>query len=422
MTQQPGPSLRLCLWLIGVSLVLLAVLGTVFVPWSWVPGGHLEGVRGSEVFSPAQLARGESYSSAQRHLGWAGLGVSTVLALLLGLTRLGARLARVVRRPWWLRVLLATLLVLLAGRLVTAPFDLAIRANALDSGLTRQSLGGWLSDQGISLLVGWVFAGGTVLLVIGAARLSPRRWPLWTALAGAVLTVLGSWVYPVVVEPLFNHFTSLPDGELRTRILALARTEHVAVSDVLVADASRRTTTLNAYVSGFGSTKRVVLYDNLVNDVPQRETLAVVAHELGHAKNHDVLLGTVLGAAGVVGGSGLLGLVLSRRRLLARAGVENPGQPEVVALVLALATVGSLLASPVQNTISRAIEARADRASLEATGDYAGFESLQVQLATRSLSDADPPRWSQFWFGSHPTAVQRIGLARALQQQADRKR
>ncbi len=156
---------------------------------------------------------------------------------------------------------------------------------------------------------------------------------------------------------------------------------------MLVADASRRTTTLNAYVSGFGSTRRVVLYDNLVKDVPQREALTVVAHELGHARHHDVLLGTVLGAVGVVLGSGLLGLVLSRRRVLERAGVEDPGQPEAVALILALAAVGSLLVSPVQNTVSRAVEARADRASLEATKDYVGFERMQKQLAVRSLSD-----------------------------------
>lgn len=410
--------MRLCLWLVGISSVVLVVLGVVFVPWSWVPGGHIVTVRGSEVFSSAQLSRAEAFSSAQRHLGWGSLAVSVVLTLVLGLTSLGARLTRHLRGPWWLRTLVATLALLLAGELSTAPFALAIRSNALDSGLTTQSLGGWARDQGVSLLVGWVFAGVMVLLVIGTARRSPPRWPLWTALAGAVLTVLGSWVYPVVVEPLFNHFTSLPDGQLRTRIMALARAEKVPVSDVLVADASRRTTTLNAYVSGFGGTRRVVLYDNLVKDVPQRETLAVVAHELGHARHHDVLLGTVLGSAGVVLGSGLLGLVLGRRRVLERAGAQYPGQPEAVALLLALATVGSLLASPVQNTVSRAIEARADRASLEATGDYTAFEKMQEQLAIRSLSDDDPPRWSQFWFGSHPTTVQRIGLARALQRHA----
>jgi STE24 endopeptidase len=412
-----GSSVRLCLWLVGVSSVVLVVLGVVFVPWSWVPGGHIVTVRGSEVFSPAQLSRAEAYSSAQRHLGWASLAVSVVLTLVLGLSSLGARATGRLRGPWWLRALSATLALLLAGELATAPFALASRSNALEYGLTRQSLGGWARDQGVSLLVGWVFAGVLVLLVLGTARRSPRRWPLWTALAGAVLTVLGSWVYPVVVEPLFNHFTPLPDGELRTRIMELARSEKVPVSDVLVADASRRTTTLNAYVSGFGGTRRVVLYDNLVKDVPQRETLAVVAHELGHARHHDVLLGTVLGSAGVVLGSGLLGLVLGRRRILVRAGVRRPGQPEAVALVLALATIGSLLASPVQNTVSRAIESRADRASLEATGDYPAFEKMQEQLAVRSLSDDDPPRWSQFWFGTHPTTVQRIGLARALQRQ-----
>lgn len=415
MTPDPAPSTRLCLGLVGVSVVLLAVLGAVLVPWSWVPSGHVVAVRGSEVFSPTELSRGAAYSSAQRHLGWASLTVSLLLALFLGLTPVGARVTRHLPGPWWLRALLATFAVLLVGELVTLPFSLASRGNALDYGLTHQPLGGWVRDQVVSLLVEWVFAVVMVLLVIGTARRSPRRWPLWTALAGAVLTVLGSWVYPVVVEPLFNHFTSLPDGQLRSRILALARTEHVPVSDVLVADASRRTTTLNAYVSGFGSTRRVVLYDNLVDGVPQRETLSVVAHELGHARHHDVLIGTALGAAGVVLGSGLLGLVLGRRRLLGRAGVERAGQPETVALLLALAAVGSLLASPVQNTVSRAIEARADRSALEATHDYPAFEAVQVQLATRSLSDADPPRWSQFWFGSHPTTLQRIGLARALQ-------
>ena len=336
---------------------------------------------------------------------------------MLGLTHLGARLVRLVPGPWWVKALLGTLALLVVGELATAPFALLARSNALEYGLTRQSLGGWLRDQVTSLAVSWVFAGVTVLVVLVSARRSPRRWPLWAALAGAVLTVLGSWVYPVVVEPLFNRFTSLPHGELRTKVLALAEKEKVPVSDVLVADASRRTTTLNAYVSGFGSTKRIVLYDNLVEDVPEREALVVVAHELGHARHHDVLKGTVLGATGVVLGSGLLGLLLSRRRLLDRAGVTDAGQPEVVALLLAIAALGSLLASPVQNTISRAVEARADRASLEATGDYRGFERTQVQLATRSLSDDDPPWLSQFWFGSHPTTLQRIGMARALEQE-----
>ncbi len=403
--------------MVCLSALVFALLCAFLVPWSWVPGGHLVDVRPNDVFSDAQIRRSETYSSMQRHLGWASLALSLAVALVLGLTRLGAKLVRLVPGPWWVKALVGTLLVLLVGELATAPFDLAFRSNALEYGLTRQSLGGWLRDQATSLLVSWVLAGISVLVVLVPARRSPRRWPLYAGAAGAVLTVIGSWVYPVVVEPLFNHFTPLPHGNLRTEILALAAKEKVPVSDVLVADASRRTTTLNAYVSGLGGTRRVVLYDNLVDDVPERETLVVVAHELGHARHHDVLKGTVLGATGVVFGSGLLGLLLSRRRLLERAGVTDAGQPEVVALLLAIAAVGTLVASPVENTISRAVEARADRASLQATDDYRGFERMQVQLATRSLSDPDPPWLSQFWFGSHPTALQRIGMARALQRQ-----
>jgi len=107
-------------------------------------------------------------------------------------------------------------------------------------------------------------------------------------------------------------------------------------------------------------------------------------------------------------------VLLSRRRLREQVGVDGLGDPRVVPLLLALAVVGSLLASPVQNTISRAIEARADRSALEATGDTGTFIAMQKQLALRSLSDPTPPAWSQFWFGSHPTVLQRIGMGESL--------
>jgi STE24 endopeptidase len=271
-----------------------------------------------------------------------------------------------------------------------------------------------MADRGTSLAVTWAFTSVALLVVVLLARRAPRTWPLWGALAAASLAMLGSFVYPVVVEPLFNHFTPMKAGPLRSDILALAEKEHVQIDDVLVADASRRTTRLNAYVSGFGSTRRVVVYDTLLTGLPQPEIEMIVAHELGHARHDDVLVGTVLGALGSAAGIGLLGLLLTRRRLLARAQVHGLGDPRVVPLVLALAVVGSLLASPVQNTISRAIEARADRSALAATGDPATFIDMQKQLALRSLSDPTPPAWSQFWFGSHPTVLQRIGLARAM--------
>jgi len=101
---------------------------------------------------------------------------------------------------------------------------------------------------------------------------------------------------------------------------------------------------------------------------------------------------------------------------LRRGDHDGLGDPRVVPLLLALAVVGSLLASPVQNTISRAIEARADRSALQATRDPATFIAMQKQLALRSIADPTPPAWSQLWFGSHPTVLQRIGMARRLEE------
>lgn len=413
------PSRRLSLVVfLGCGLAFVVLAG-LLVPWSWLPNGDLRPVPAHQVFTTVEVRRMETYSGMQRHLGWASLAVSVVLAVVLGLTRAGSALVRRLPSRWWLRSMLAVLLLLVAGALASLPFALRARGNAVRYGLTHQSLSGWVRDQAVSLLVSWVLTGVLVLVVIGLARRSPRRWPAYAALAGALLTVVASWLYPVVIEPLFNTFTPLAKGALRSDLLHLAEREHVPVSDVLVADASRRTTTLNAYVSGFGSTRRIVLYDTLLHGVPREETRLVVAHELGHARHHDVAVGTALGAVGAAAGAGLLGLVLSSSALRRRAGVESAGQPEVVPLLLALVAVGSLLASPLQNTISRAVEARADRASLSATGDVHGFVAMQRRLALRSLSDPTPPPVSQFWFGSHPTSLQRIGLARSLAEHSD---
>ena len=220
----------------------------------------------------------------------------------------------------------------------------------------------------------------------------------------------------MLVEPLFSDFTPMKPGPFKASVFRLADDEGVRIDDVLVSDASRRTTTLNAYVSGFGSTRRVVVYDTLLRDLSPNQARVVIAHELAHAKNNDVLVGTVLGAAGGVAGVALLALLLDSQWLQRCAGVSGPGDPAAVAVILALVAVGGFLVSPAQNTISRAIEARADRVSLQVTGEGTDFKEMQKELAVRSLSDPTPWVGSQFWFGSLPTALQRIGMPAALKE------
>ena len=147
-------------------------------------------------------------------------------------------------------------------------------------------------------------------------RLFPATWWIWAAVGAAGFVVLVSFAYPLVVEPIFNKFASLPTGVLRTALLELAARDHVDVGDVLVADASRRTTALNAYVSGLGSTRRIVVFDTLVGRARSAEVESVVAHELGHTKHRDVLRGTLFGALGAAAAVCLLFLLLQWQPLL----------------------------------------------------------------------------------------------------------
>jgi STE24 endopeptidase len=406
---------RLAWTLLALGVVLLLVLAWWWVPWSWVPGKTLRTPAPGAVFTPAQIARSDAFTWPVRYLSWSSLAVSLLVAAVLGLTPLGARAARSLGgRRWWTVALAGTFAFCVVVRLVTLPFALLVRRRSLDAGLTNQGIAGWARDALMSFGLTFLVSAVLVLLVVGVARRSPRRWFVPVGGLLVLLTFAVSYVYPVVVEPLFNRFTPLPDGALRTSILRLADREGVPVDDVLVADASRRTTTLNAYVSGFGDTRRVVLYDTLTADLPPAQIRSVVAHELGHARHDDVLLGTSLGAVGAMAGTCLLALVLDARVVRRRAGVTGAGDPAVAALVLAAVAWGSFLASPAQNTVSRAIEARADRAALVATDDPVSFDRLQRQLALHSLADPAPPSLSQFWFGSHPTVLQRIAIAEAV--------
>ena len=389
----------------------LLVLARVLVPPDVVAGLHLPAA--SDVFDPAFLDRAEAYARSARAWSWSSLGVSVVVACVLGFTRAGRALVGRLPGPWWCVVVLAVGLLAVVGRLVTLPLGLGLHREQVRVGLSTQGTGAWLLDVARSVGVGVVLTSLALLVLVGTARRLPRAWPV---VAGAVLGLLvlgASFVYPLLVEPLFNDFEPLPPGQLRSDVLDLADQEGVNVDDVLVADASRRTTTLNAYVSGFGSTRRVVLYDTLVDDLPRDQALSVVAHELAHAKHRDVVTGSVLGAVGVFAAVGLLGLLVGA--LGRRTGV-GMADPRVVPLVLALVAVGSLLASPLENAVSRRIEARADADALAVTGDPGAFEAMQRRLAEKALADPTPPAWSQWWFGSHPTALQRIALARSVEE------
>jgi STE24 endopeptidase len=210
-----------------------------------------------------------------------------------------------------------------------------------------------------------------------------------------------------VIAPIFNRFERLPDGETRRDVLELARRAGVEVGEVYVADASRRTTAVNAYVTGIGRTKRVVLFDTLLDGGFTRdEVRLVVAHELAHVRHRDVQRGLVLLAATSPP------LVWSIARLARRMGArpEGAGLP-------AVALAGGIVAPAfgmVANWFSRRMERRADAFAMGLVADPRTQIAVQRALCVRNVAEPEPPRWVRIVFGSHPTSLERIAMAESF--------
>jgi STE24 endopeptidase len=368
-------------------------------------------VDAQQYFTAMQLGQAEDFRSVQRILGLAGLGIGIgTLAVLVRRSPKGI-LGRLEARP-----LLGGAAAAAGISLLLVVTELPVRAwmreRALDVGLATQSWPDWAADVLKAAGIGAVTAavGGFVAMVL--IRRFPRNW--WAP--GSVLViaygVITIWLYPIVIDPLFNDFERLPKGQLRSDVLELADRAGVDVGEVYRVDASRRTSAANAYVGGLGHTKRVVLYDNLIDDFPRGEVRVVVAHELGHQKHDDVLRG--LAWLAIVAPAGMfLAQALSER--FARG--ERLGTPAgLPALALALALVGLGLGCA-SNVLSRQVESRADSFALELTRDPDDFIEFEQRITVKNVSDPDPPELLHFLFDTHPTTLERIGFGEAFRSE-----
>ena len=373
-----------------------------------------DGVQTRAYFSQSELDRAREFRRTQRLLGILGLGLSGGTLVLLVARPPSGLLERVGRRP-----LLGAAgtgagiaLLIVVARL---PVSAVAHKRAFDVGLSTQQWGPWLGDLGKSagIEAGFAAAGGAIALAL--VRRFPRGW--WVPAAGVIVVigVLAIYLLPVLVDPLFNKFERLPDGRLRSDVLALASKADVDVGEVYRVDASRRTTAANAYVGGLGATKRVVLYDNLLERFPADQVISVVAHELAHARHRDLQRGLLWLAIVAPAGTYLVQRVAA---LVGRGqGLgdprADPGPAVLPAIALSLAIVSFALGSA-SNVLSRQVEARADAFSLRLTRDPEAFIGLERRLALSNVADPNPPRLYQLLFGTHPTTVQRIGIGEAF--------
>jgi STE24 endopeptidase len=373
-----------------------------------VPHLQLPNLDPRAYFSAGELARIEDFRRLTRALLLGSLVIEgTVLALLAwkaswlsdtigglarGRLRTGATLGALAAFTVWLALL---------------PLGAVSQWWRRRYGLSHQSYANWLRDQAVSLAIQVVLVTVAVVVVMALAGWLGRRW--W--LAGGPALALGATAlllaYPLVVQPLFNRFTPLPNRQLAAQIEALARKEGVTVQSVEVADASRQTTAANAYVAGIGPTRRVVLFDTLLDGRFSRpEILSVAAHELAHVGRRHLWKGLGWFALIVIPSSFVLAWVTERRGGLA--------EPRTVPLALAGAFVLFLLTLPLSNVVSRRYEAEADWIALRSTSDPRAFIGLEQSFVRSGLIDPNPPGWYSFAIATHPSPLDRIAMAQAF--------
>jgi STE24 endopeptidase len=370
----------------------------------------------SAYFDEAEVERARDYRSDQRLLFAGGLAAqgAVLLVLIAGRPRVARELLeRAGERPV-LGGAAAAGGLLVAVSAAALPFDVASHERAVDVGISTQDLGAWAGDWLKSTAVSAALAAAVGTGALALVRRYPGRWWIPGSAAAVAVSAALTWLGPVVLAPLFNDFDELEPGEAREDTLELAVRAGVEVGEVYRVDASRRSTALNAYVGGLGPTKRVVLYDNLLEDLDRGARRSVIAHELAHVEGRDIPRGILFVAI-----SAPLALLFAGglARGLARHSDAEPGSPAylpALALSFAIAAFGVGIAG---NQLSREVEARADTVALELTEDPRAMIELQTRLAERNLSDPDPPDLASFLFGTHPTTLERIGAALAWERE-----
>lgn len=250
-----------------------------------------------------------------------------------------------------------------------------------------------------------VVAGGAAVLewlIVASLDL----WWLYASLLAAAATVLITMLLPVLLMPLFNKFVPMQDGSLKRALLDMARRTGVTVTGVYVMDMSRRTTTANAMLTGLGPTRRMIVGDTLLTGFPEDEVQVVMAHELAHHYYRHITKGLALSA-----------LVLPPIFFLAFQLVPSawaaaaPGSMRYLGAFVAVLYLINLLSSPVSNRLSRFFEWQSDEFALRITGLADAAAKMFARLADGALSDIDPPAIVQFFFYTHPPALERVAHA-----------
>lgn len=402
---------------IALLLVYLFIQASEFA-LAWINLNYLKhhgadvppGFEGS--LPPETLRQSADYTIAHNRLSLAESLSGTLLIILFlfcGLLETYDRWVTSLSLPFILEGILFFLLLHLAQTVLEIPFSL-YRNFSLENryGFNTMTVGTWLSDFIKSTLLSLLLIS---LLVTGAFTLimtRPQHWWLWVWGFLTIVSLSLIYLSPWVIEPLFSKFEPLHSTELKNAIQSLLGKAGLEVRSVLQMDASRRSKHSNAYFSGIGKVKRIVLYDTLLERLDPPEILAVLAHEAGHWKKRHILKRLAASEAVTLFSCLAAFYLLSQGNLPALFELEKASFPAQLVLLGFLFSLPLTVFAPLGNWLSRRHEQQADRFAAELSATPEALASALIKMSRDNLANLHPhPLYAAVYY-SHPPVVERV--------------
>jgi Zn-dependent protease with chaperone function len=350
-------------------------------------------------------------------------GLAILLALLyLGVAAKYRAIAETSGKNRFVQALIFVALFLITTTALQLPLDAYQQSISRQYGLSVQGWGSWFGDVLKGMLVGYVFLTFVAWVIATLIRVSPRRWWLYSWAIIFVLVVFIVAIAPVVIDPLFNKFEPLDKSnpQLVDAIEKVTQRGGLEIprDRMFLMKASEKVTTLNAYVTGFGPSKRVVVWDTTIKNATTPETLFVYGHEMGHYVLNHILIGLSAAAVGLFIGFYLLYRIANWvfPRFQQRWRMHEPWDWTALVMLLLIFSIMSTLSAPIGNGFSRQLEHNADIYGLEVThginpnSQEAAAHAFQV-LGELALSYPYPSKAVVFWYADHPPIPDRVPFA-----------
>jgi STE24 endopeptidase len=363
----------------------------------------------ADYFSPEEISRSRAYHRPHNRLNLISSVIGILMIVAIIWLKVGPRLIDAVGVSAWplqLFVVVSALIVIsLILRLPVAIYRTFVHEKKW--GFTTQKPGVFVSDQIKGLVIALTLLNALFIIMWAIIRATDLWW-----LLGAVVLMLFSVIIvaiaPIVIIPLFNKLTPIEDDDLRTHLRELAKRGGIEVADVLAMDASKRTRHDNAFFTGLGKTKRVVIFDNMVG-WDRNLVDVVIAHEVGHWRHRhlisSILIGTVTSFLVFVG----LKFLMEWQAVLEWAGVTGVEDPGVIPLFILAFGLGSAITSLIDSWVSRAHERQADLFALNLIRSPAAFTKVWREFQEKDIADLSPSWWKRM-NGSHPPVFERIAF------------